>query len=233
MNAKTPTLNPFSNSDSKQPSHWVLVSVAILLGIATAAGVLLWRWPTIAASAAANASAQAPADLTPGTKTRITSQSKDWDFYTAEIDNVITELRTQRETYEKKTKELASVEMRIEAEKQELTRLRSDIEKMRDDLTAQTTELLTSEKSNVRSLAKTYSSMKPSQAVAILAEMSDPNVVKLLATMKSDIVAKILGEMARTPDPSAPAGSKATLATRAALVSDQLRLFRNQQSATP
>jgi len=46
--------------------------------------------------------------------------------------------------------------------------------------------------------------------------------------MKADIVAKILGEMAKTKDPIAPPDSKTTLANRAAVISDQLRLFKNE-----
>jgi flagellar motility protein MotE (MotC chaperone) len=218
MNANTPTLNPFSEADQKPSSSWGLILLAVILGTATAAGVLLLKWPSVTTL---------PAEP-PATRTKIKSQSKDWDFYTAEIDNLLQELQKQRTAYEIKTKDLGAVEMRIEAEKQELLRLRGEIQKMRDDLTTQTTELLSTEKSNVRNLARTYSSMKPAEAVAILAQMSDANIVKLLATMKADIVAKILGEMAKTKDPAAPADSKTTLANRAAVISDQLRLFKNE-----
>ena len=218
MNANTPTLNPFSEADQKPSSSWGLVLLAVILGTATAAGVLLLKWPSVTTL---------PPEP-PATRTKIKSQSKDWDFYTAEIDNLLQELQKQRTAYEMKTKDLGAVEMRIEAEKQELLRLRGEIQKMRDDLTTQTTELLSTEKSNVRNLARTYASMKPVEAVAILSQMSDANIVKLLATMKADIVAKILGEMAKTKDPAAPADSKTTLANRAAVISDQLRLFKNE-----
>ena len=218
MNANTPTLNPFSEDDQKPSSSWGLILLAVILGTATAAGVLLLKWPSVTTL---------PPEP-PTTRTKIKSQSKDWDFYTAEIDNLLQELQKQRTAYEIKTKDLGAVEMRIEAEKQELLRLRGEIQKMRDDLTTQTTELLSTEKSNVRNLARTYASMKPSEAVTILAEMSDANIVKLLATMKADIVAKILGEMSKTKDPAAPADSKTTLANRAAAISDQLRLFKNE-----
>jgi flagellar motility protein MotE (MotC chaperone) len=224
MNANTPTLNPFSEADQKPSSSWGLVLLAVILGTATAAGVLLLKWPSVTTL---------PAEP-PATQTKIKSQSKDWDFYTAEIDNLIQELQKQRTGYEVKTKDLGAVEMRIAAEKQELLRLREEllrlrgeIEKMRDDLTTQTTELLSTEKSNIRNLARSYAIMKPAEAVAILSQMSDANIVKLLATMKADIVAKILGEMAKTKDPAAPADSKTTLANRAATISDQLRLFKN------
>ena len=224
MNANTPTLNPFSEADQKPSSSWGLILLAVILGTATAAGVLLLKWPSVTTL---------PPEP-PATRTKIKSQSKDWDFYTAEIDNLIQELQKERTGYEVKTKDLGAVEMRIAAEKQELLRLREEllrlrgeIEKMRDNLTTQTTELLSTEKSNIRNLARSYAIMKPAEAVAILSEMSDANIVKLLATMKADIVAKILGEMAKTKDPAAPADSKTTLANRAATISDQLRLFKN------
>jgi flagellar motility protein MotE (MotC chaperone) len=224
MNANTPTLNPFSEADQKPSSSWGLILLAVILGTATAAGVLLLKWPSVTTL---------PPEP-PATRTKIKSQSKDWDFYTAEIDNLIQELQKQRTGYEVKTKDLGAVEMRIAAEKQELLRLREEllrlrgeIEKMRDDLTSQTTELVSTEKSNIRNLARSYAIMKPAEAVAILSQMSDANIVKLLATMKADIVAKILGEMAKTKDPTAPADSRTTLANRAATISDQLRLFKN------
>jgi len=213
----TPTLNPFADADEKPDSNWMPIIAAVILGIATSAGVLMWRLPSITASST-------PVEShTPSTiKTKITSQSKDWDFYTAEIDNLVNELKTERENYQKKAKDFAAVELRIATEKKELVRIREEIEKMRSELTEKTTEMQASEKTNVRNLSRTYSNMKPTQAVAIISEMSDANIVKILALMKPDIQAKILAEMAKTSDGS----GNATLAPRAAKLSDQLRLLK-------
>ncbi|MEI8284778.1 MAG: hypothetical protein WCG52_07280 [bacterium] len=213
----TPTLNPFADADEKPDSNWMPIIAAVILGIATSAGVLMWRLPSITASST-------PVEShTPSTiKTKITSQSKDWDFYTTEIDNLVNELKTERENYQKKAKDFAAVELRIATEKKELVRIREEIEKMRSELTEKTTEMQASEKTNVRNLSRTYSNMKPTQAVAIISEMSDANIVKILALMKPDIQAKILAEMAKTSDGS----GNATLAPRAAKLSDQLRLLK-------
>ena len=217
----TPTLNPFADADDKPDSNWMPIIAAVILGIATSAGVLMWRLPSITASST-------PVEShTPSTiKTKITSQSKDWDFYTAEIDNLVNELKTERENYQKKAKDFAAVELRIATEKKELVRIREEIEKMRSELTEKTTEMQSAEKTNVRNLSRTYSSMKPTQAVAIISEMTDANIVKILALMKPDIQGKILAEMAKTSDGS----GNATLAPRAAKLSDQLRLFKQQQA---
>ncbi len=223
----TPTLNPFADTEEKQSSNWMPILAAIILGIATSAGVLMWRLPSITESVSPSTTSN-PSTI----KTKITSQSKDWDFYTAEIDNLVNELKTERESYEKKKSDFAAVELRIATEKKELTRIRVEIEKMRAELSAQTTEMQSSEKTNVRNLSRTYSNMKPEQAVAIISEMTDSNIVKILSLMKPDIQARILAEMAKTLDPLAagapvPAGSAiATLAPRAAKLTDQLRLLK-------
>ena len=223
----TPTLNPFADAEEKPSSNWMPILAAIILGIATSAGVLMWRLPSITASVNPS-TASTPSTI----KTKITSQSKDWDFYTAEIDNLVNELKNERESYQKKKNDFAAVELRIATEKKELTRIREEIEKMRTELTDKTTEMQASEKTNVRNLSRTYSNMKPEQAVAIISEMTDANIVKILSLMKPDIQARILAEMAKTVDTSAAGGPAtagsviATLAPRAAKLSDQLRLLK-------
>lgn len=233
----TPTLNPFGAAEAEPPSLWGPIIIAILLGIATSAAVLFWRWPTIG---------EKIESIPAISKTRITTQSKDWDYYTGEVENLMKELQEERTAYEKKTKDLAAVEMRIETEKkellrtrEELLRLRGEIESMREELSSRTTEMQDIEKTNIRNLARTYSNMKPAEAVAIFIEMSDDNVAKLLAGMKNDVVAKILGEMAKTKDPKAEEDSPAaagaepaTLAPRAAAISEKLRLLKKEQPST-
>ena len=231
----TPTLNPFGEAESDSPSLWGPILIAIILGIATSAAVLYWRWPTIGSKMES---------LPAISKTRITTQSKDWDYYTGEVENLMRELSDEKTSYEKKTKDLAAVEMRIETEKKELLRsreelltLRGEIEKMRDELSSRTMEIQDSEKTNIRSLSRTYANMKPAEAVAIFFEMPDDNIAKLLAGMKNDVVAKILGEMAKTKNPKATAetiasgAEPATLASRAAAISEKLRLLKKEQPA--
>ena len=57
--------------------------------------------------------------------------------------------------------------------------------------------------------------------VAILREMDDTTVVKLLSLMKSDAVGPIFEEMTKTSSP------EGTLARRAAVLSEKLRLMKS------
>jgi len=225
MNATTPKLNPFAEKEPRQGSPIGLIILAVILGVATAAGVAIWRSPKQVEQLIQTEKGKAEGFFS--------TNSQDWDLYTADLQSLINELRAEIETYQNRERDFKAIEMRIASEKRELERLRGEIERMRDELTKRTTELQSSEKTNVRSLARTYSSMKPAQAVAIFAEMDDKNAVKILALMKPDVVAKILGEMARTPDPNAEDGARnATLAPKAAELSNQLRLLQQQQQPT-
>jgi predicted nucleic acid-binding Zn-ribbon protein len=60
---------------------------------------------------------------------------KDWDFYTTEIGTALQELRDAKEKYENQSKALFETELRLEAEKEDLARIRKDIETMRSQLT--------------------------------------------------------------------------------------------------
>ena len=142
------------------------------------------------------------------------------------------ELREQVITYEQKTKDLAAVELRIDAEKKELLRIQDEIKTMRDELNSHSAQIQGSEKTNLRVIAGTYSNIKPIDASTILAQMPETDAAKILSVMKKDASGKILGEMARMKDPNAEDGAKdASLATKAAKITSQIRLL-NPEPAT-
>jgi hypothetical protein len=126
----SPTLNPFPSHSGAGSPIGALVITALVLGIATAAGVLYLKWPKAAEES--HASENPLAGIFSEARS---DNSKDWDFYTAEIDNVIQELRTAKENYENKSKDLVATQLRLEAEKEDLARLRRDIEYMQTQLT--------------------------------------------------------------------------------------------------
>jgi flagellar motility protein MotE (MotC chaperone) len=226
----SPTLNPFPTKEpASSGSNWGIIIAAIILGIATAAGVLLWRMDSItappqteSASTARDTSAQ-PENFIDATHSKIFSQTKNWDFFTRELETFVNELHKEREALAAQSKDLAAAELRIKAEKEELVRIRKEIDSMRSQLNSLTTELTEVEKINLASIAKTYSKMPPENAVAILSEMSENNSVKILALMKADVAAKILAQMAATKESP---DSNSTLASKAADLTNRLRLYK-------
>lgn len=149
-----------------------------------------------------------------------------WDFWTIEIDGLSSELKEERARLRKQSDELNQRAARLASEQQELAKVRADIEAMRAEINRKVIEITADETKNLRALSQTYASLSPKGAVAILREMDDTTAVKILSLMKSDIVGPIFEEMAKT---SGPDGS---LAKRAAVLSEKLRLMKANKSAS-
>ena len=143
-----------------------------------------------------------------------------WDFWTIEIDNLTSELKGEKARLRQQTDLLDQRAARIEAEKQELEKLRSEIGAMRQEIDQRVIAINTDEAKNLRSLAQTYSTLSAHAAVSIIRDMDDTTVVKILSLMKPDVVGPIFEEMS----------GDTALAQHAAVLSDKLRLMKSGQS---
>lgn len=151
---------------------------------------------------------------------------KPWDFWTIEIESLAAELSDELQKINERAALLDARESRIEAEAQQLDRAREDLESLRKKLDRELVQLQEGESKNLRSLAQTYSALEPKAAVAILSEMDDGTVVKILSLMKADALAAILGEM------GAAGRAEPEVVKRAARLSEKLRLLRVEAGNT-
>jgi flagellar motility protein MotE (MotC chaperone) len=196
---------------NKLASHPAIVA---LLGIV--AGTLVglgWVWRAGEALLAHAIAAIPPVAEAEG-------KAQGWDFWTIEIEGLSSELKEERARLRQQADLLNQRAARLASEQQELAKVRADIEAMRAEINRKVIEITADESKNLKSLAQTYTNLTPKAAVAILREMDDTTVVKILSLMKSDVVGPIFEEMARTQGPDGP------LAKRAAILSDKLRLMK-------
>lgn len=156
----------------------------------------------------------------------VEGKAQGWDFWTIEIEGLSSELKEERARLRQQAEQLNQRAARLASEQQELAKVRADIEAMRAEIGRKVIEITADELKNLKNLAATYSSLSPRAAVSILREMDDTTVVKILSLMKADIVGPIFEEMATTPGPDG------TLAKRAALLSERLRLMKATKSAS-
>jgi flagellar motility protein MotE (MotC chaperone) len=197
-----------------------LASLALLGGAAAGPA---WYWSK-AGGLVAKAAAQRK--LHNGKKQQ-DPHAQGWDFWTIEIDNLTSELKEEKARLRQQADSLDQRAARIEAEKQELEKLRSEIAAMRQEIDQRVIAINTDEAKNLRSLAQTYSTLTPHAAVAIIREMDDTTVVKILSLMKPDVVGPIFEEMAGA------SGGDTSLAQHAAVLSDKLRLMKSAQTSGP
>ncbi len=153
-------------------------------------------------------------------------RERGWNFWTIEIENLANELKGERDRLRKESEQLDHRQAQFAAERQELNKVRAEIEGLRIEIAAKVIEINADEAKNIRTLAQTYTNLSPRAAVAIIKEMDDLMVVKILSMMKADVVAPIFEEMSRSTAPDS------NLARRAAQLSDRLRLIKSTKSAS-
>lgn len=155
-------------------------------------------------------------------------RKKGWDFWTIEMANLSSELNDQREILKQRSQALDQREARIVAGEKELAKARADIDAMQKDISERVIEMSADEAVNLRKLSQTYANLSPRAVVAIVREMDDSTAVKILNLMKPDVVGPIFEEMSKT------AGTDGTLAKRAAVLSEKLRLMKaSKPTAAP
>jgi flagellar motility protein MotE (MotC chaperone) len=145
-----------------------------------------------------------------------------WSFKTNAVDELIAELRKEREAIIEEQKDLAAMSSQVTAERQEVEKVKEEILRLRKDFEARIVEVSELEKENLKNLAQTYTAMLPLGAASILREIDEDSAVKILSQMKAKSAALVLGEMARLVDKS----SDEPPARKAARISDKLRLMK-------
>lgn len=194
----------------------IVTVVAVLAG--AAAGVLpLWQASQQLVAQAIATRAVKPNHL----------KDQGWDFWTIEVDSLASELKDEKARLAKLTEQLEQRSARLSAEQKELDKLRANLEATRKEINDRVIEISADEMKNLRGLAQTYTNLTPRAAVAIIREMDDMTVVKILSLMKADVVAPIFEEMSRAPE------GGGLLARRAAILSEKLRLMKSSKAATP
>ncbi len=158
-----------------------------------------------------------PAELASG-------KAKNWDFWSVEIDNLATELKDEKARVKKEEEDFNLRTARMAGDRQELEKLRTELNTMHKDITDKVVEIQADEAKNLRMLAQTYANLTPHAAVTIIHDLDDSTAVKILSLMKPDIIGPIFEDMAQA-DPNS------TDAHRAAVLSERLRLVKAQKTA--
>jgi flagellar motility protein MotE (MotC chaperone) len=193
-------------------SIWFLIVLGVLLGTATTVGVVMLNKNAILATLKKSE----PKPPEPANAPR------DWVLRSEEIDKLAADLKQEKAALEDRRKELEQSEGRLVSEREELRKVRAEVDAMRREVTDNIPKVQLAERQNIKNLAKTYSTMKPADAVTVLRELDDQTIVKILASMKAEVVGAIFQEMTRAKD------SDGTLAARAAQLSDRLRLVQTE-----
>ena len=190
-------------------SAWGIAILGLLLNVATTLALLLPAIGTLIQP-----------EVGPPEKTALPPRM--WNFKTEAVDQLIGDMKKEREKIETERKGMAGIQGQVAAERAELDKVRADVKSMQDEIDRRVVQIEEQELKNLKSLSQTYGAMNPPDAVAIFREMDENMVVKVLSFMKADRTGAILGAMGKAPDKP---GSE-NMAKRAARISDKLRLLK-------
>jgi len=147
-----------------------------------------------------------------------------WDFINPEADQLMAELKAEKQALAKKEQDLNDLTARLQSERAELSMVTQSVRQLQTDFDQNVLRIGEEETANLKKLAKVYADMEPGNAANILQEMDDNSIIKIMVFMKDTETAAIWEAMAKKGQPQAK---------RAAALSDRLRLtsFRNNTPA--
>ena len=135
-----------------------------------------------------------------------------WKFRNPEIDQWVAQMKDERESIAAREQQLKEWEARLAAESRELSSVTQAVSKVQADFDQRVLLFKDQEKENLKKQLKVVAGMSPEGAAAMLNEIPDDDVAKLLFAMKPDNSAAILDAM-----------SKLGQARRAAVLAQRLK----------
>jgi flagellar motility protein MotE (MotC chaperone) len=120
-----------------------------------------------------------------------------WAFFNPEMDQIISELRAERDAVDLRNRQLDEMAARLKAERAELEQGLRRIQKLQQQVDRDIFRIREDEAGNLKKLTKMYAAMDPGDAAKILREMDDIVVVKIMNLMKDPEASAILESFSR------------------------------------
>lgn len=142
-----------------------------------------------------------------------------WEFKSQEADQLIAELKVEKEALAKRKKDLDDFAERLQVERLEINVVTQSVYQLQKQVEASIVRINAEEASNLKKLARTYAAMSPEGAAPIMKELEESTLTKILALMKETESAPILEAMSKLGVDEAK---------RVANITERLRFYLSQ-----
>jgi flagellar motility protein MotE (MotC chaperone) len=188
-------------------SGWVVVLTGGLIYFATTA--LLIRPAQFEAARAILAAATLTPDNDPS-----------WKFKNPEFEQWVAELKMEKNDLDTRSQQLQQLETRLAAQQQEFTAATQSVFKLQAEFDRNVIRIKSQELQNLGKQAKIIAGMSPEGAASLISQMADDDVVRLLATMKTDEASLVLDAMSKLGKTEAKRAADLTARLRMVLPPD-------------
>jgi flagellar motility protein MotE (MotC chaperone) len=151
--------------------------------------------------------------VTPVTKAPLMAEDDpSWKFHNPDIDQWVSQIKDERDALAAREQNLKEWEARLAAESREIAAVTQAVSRTQEQFDKRVLRFTDQQKENVKKQLKVIADMTPDGAAAMLNEMPDDEVARLLYLMKADVSGAILDAMSKPG--GAPAKRAATLTER-------------------
>jgi flagellar motility protein MotE (MotC chaperone) len=127
-----------------------------------------------------------------GPANRSADDDPSWRFRNPEFNQWVAQIKEEKDTLALREQNLTELQNRLSAERQEIMTVTQTVAQLQMDFDRNVIRFSSQETENVRHQAKLIAAMSPAGAAALIAEMPDDDVVRILFTMKTDEASAIL-----------------------------------------
>ncbi len=143
------------------------------------------------------------------------STDPSWKFRNPEFEQWVEEIRREKEVLSQREQQLNELQTRLEAERQEILIVTQAVYQLQVRFDKDVVRLKQQEAENLKRQTKIIAGMSPEGAAAMLNEMPDDEVVRILFTLKPETTSLMLDTMSKL-------GTEQV--KRAAILAERLRL---------
>jgi flagellar motility protein MotE (MotC chaperone) len=145
------------------------------------------------------------------------SNEPSWKFKNPEFDQWLAQLKNEKETVAQHEQQLKEWQTRLEAERQNISTITQTIAQLQADFDRNVIRFKAQESDNVKRQAKLIAAMSPQGATAMLGEMADDDVIRILYAMKVDEASLILDNLSKSGKNDAGRAANLTVRLRQVL----------------
>lgn len=151
--------------------------------------------------------------VTPAAKAPLMAEDDpSWKFHNPDIDQWVAQMKDERDALAVREQQMKEWEARLTAESREISAVTQAVTRTQAEFDKRVLQFTDQQKDNVKKQLKVIADMTPDGAAAMLNEMPDDEVARLLYTMKPDVSGAILDAMSKPG--GAPAKRAAALTER-------------------
>jgi flagellar motility protein MotE (MotC chaperone) len=132
-----------------------------------------------------------------GPDSRRAEDDPSWKFHNPDIDQWVSQIKSERDALALREQQLKDWEARLASESREIAAVTQAVTRTQQDFDKRVVVFNDQQKDNVKKQLKVISEMTPDGAVAMMNQMPDEEVVRLLYSLKADISGAILDAMSK------------------------------------